>query len=111
MRYGMVAIADGAQRKPLSLLFDRARVQEHQLGPVGEVAPAETVAAPVTASRVPRHNVSRGLLGKVRAARKLRRCVKRALTTLIRGGKTGSLPRAARRCVRRYASPAPGLSS
>jgi hypothetical protein len=93
IRYGIVAIADGAQTRSLTLRFDRASVQTHQLGPLGGPRPDDSGDdagddATVTTSRF---------------TPAVRRCVRRALTRAARRGDATGLPRATKRCVKRYA--------
>jgi hypothetical protein len=94
MRYGLVAIADGAQRRSLSLRFDRTSVQENPLGPVGG-----RPAPPASDDR----RSDGGTVTTARFTRKVRRCVNRALVRAARRGDASGLPRATRRCVQKYA--------
>jgi hypothetical protein len=94
IRYGIVAIASGAQTRPLDLRFDDATVSARQVGPdpalahpVGS-APARKAPPRVTAARyTPR----------------VKRCMRQALRRAARTGDAGFLPRATRRCVAKYA--------
>jgi hypothetical protein len=47
IRYGLVAIADGAQTNPLNLYLDRATVSTNSTGPLGsETPPVEIIRVP-----------------------------------------------------------------
>jgi hypothetical protein len=89
IRYGMVAIASGAQTHPLSLEFDNPTVSTHRVGPdpsAGDSAPS-----------------SGGTVTAARYTPRVRKCMRRALARAARSGDAGKLPKAARRCVKKYA--------
>jgi hypothetical protein len=91
IRYGIVAIASGAQTRPLDLRFDDATVSAKQVGP----DPA--LAHPVGSTKKT-HRVT-----AARYTSRVRRCMRQALRRAARSGDAGFLPRAARRCVAKYA--------
>lgn len=87
LRYGIVAVGAGTQRKPLRLQFDNAAVRNRRVGPNSAVK--RTAGG-----------------GRVRAARytpRVRRCMRGALARSARSGNAEMLIGAARRCVRKYA--------
>ena len=123
MRYGIVAIADGAQTNPLSLNFDRATVSTQQVGPVPGLAQPPSTSTPTTTP--PPTNTSTGTpttntgtstdtsttkkrsrkRRTARAARvtpSVRKCVRRALKRAADRGDARGLGKATERCVNRY---------
>jgi hypothetical protein len=127
IRYGLVAIADGAQTNPLTLNFDRARIGTAPLGPLPGLAhppapgggngntgtPRTTPPTTRPASQDPTPQSGRGKghgkghRGKKhhkrrRVTRKMRHCVNRALKRAARRGDASGLPKATRRCVVKF---------
>jgi hypothetical protein len=94
IRYGIVAIASGAQTRPLDLRFDKATVSTRQVGP--DPALAQPIGSAPAKKTPPR----------VRAARytpRVKRCVHHALRRAARSGNATFLTRATRRCIAKYA--------
>jgi len=99
VRYGIVAIASGSQTRSLDLKFDNATVATSKVGPnPGLTQPAEP--ATPTKSGSGRRN---GTIRTARYTRRVKKCMRRALVRAARSGDAGFLPRAARRCVAKYA--------
>jgi hypothetical protein len=91
IRYGIVAIASGAQTRPLSLQFDNATVSTRQVGP--DPALRQPGASPRPAS------------AHVAAARypaRVRKCIRHARKRALRSTDAGFLARATRRCAATY---------
>jgi hypothetical protein len=96
IRYGLVAIADGAQTRPLELNFDNATVNTTQTGP------NPTLTHPVTPLRPARslHVTS------ARFRPRVRKCIRQARKRAARRGVQSAAfqHRARRRCTAKYGS-------
>jgi hypothetical protein len=94
VRYGIVAIASGAQTRPLDLRFDDAAVSANQVGP--NPALAHPVAG--TPTKPSTHPVS-----AARYNRRVRRCLRQARRRAALKHDASWKPRASRRCLAKYA--------
>jgi hypothetical protein len=90
---------DGARVCGLDLKFDNATVATSKVGPNPGLAQPAQPANP-TKSGSGRRN---GTVRTARYTRRVKKCMRRALVRAARSGDAGFLPRAARRCVAKYA--------
>jgi hypothetical protein len=133
LRFGIVAIASGAQTNPLSLQFDKARISTSRVGPdaalvnppdapTGDVTvtppppePVSDTTQPVTTTTQPVTTTTTTTTTdgtrpskprkprRVRYTKRVQKCVTAVLDRAERRGDVTRLQRAVRRCVKRQA--------